>query len=272
MTKKPPAAWPLASEEETREFLSAAVFCPAVGLDPRPVSRLGGRFKNFIYADPGFGLGGVERALSGSFSPGYECLGIENLPPEPLLGFAWKALPEPYGKWAPRVKKPFIELARLKKGKRPAGGEETRLIFIRGEPLAVHGALYRRRGLAPSCLAYLPPGPQDDSPFPHLLAWQFVKPPARLPAFLLHNYSGMNDRADGFFALHPLFPESVEETKPATASPDFVFRKLMDPIDEREVKIAQFAAFGALRMRQFWGRVEERARQKRKQQTPRQRL
>jgi len=253
------------NEDRIREFLQTAVFYPASRLDPRPVIHLSDRFQNFIYVDYDLSPKRVESGLQGPRFTGYKCLQIENLQPEQLLGGSSKSLPAPYHAIAPRITKmPFIKIARFQKRRRAtsgSGSKEIRILFICGEALVIYDALFRRRGLVPACLSYLCPGIYEGGnflDFPPLLAWKFLEKPDRFPQFLFHDYGGMDDKTEDFFPLHPLYlPECEIEPDDDTAPPSVVFHKLMDPLDEMEVKIAQFAAVGAIQMRRFWKRRED---------------
>lgn len=253
------------NEDRIREFLQTAVFYPASRLDPHPVIHLADRFQNFIYVDYDLSPKRVESGFHGSRFTGYKCLQIENLQPEQLLGCSWKSLPAPYHAIAPRITKtPFIKIARFQKRCRAtsnSGSKEFRILFICGEALVIYEALFRRRGLVPACLSYLCPGIYEGGnflDFPPLLAWKFLEKPNRFPPFLFHDHEGMDDKAEDFFPLHPLYlPEGEIKPDGETARPPVALHKLMDPLDGGEVQIAQFAAVGAIQMRRFWKRRED---------------
>lgn len=254
--------------KRTREFLQSAVFYPASGLDPRPVVHLADRFQNFIYVDYNLGSSKVAAGFLKTRFPGYGCGEVEDLDPESFIGVPWMKLPAPHKK-IPRLleKQPFIRLVRLKKhgNRQPStGAEEIHILFIRGEALVVYEALYARRKIVPACIAYLDHGiheGRDFGDFPPLLAWKFLEKPNQFPRFLFHDYGGMDEKAADFLPLHPLYvPESDVEPDEETAPLSVALHKLMEPLDETEVKIAQVSAMSIIQMRRFFHRVEKRRR------------
>jgi hypothetical protein len=268
-----PAILDVSSEERIKEFLASAVFYPASRLDPRPVMELAGKFSNFVYVDYSLGAKRVDRALCGPLFDGYRIAEIEDVEPELLLEHSWKDLPPHLRRVPDRIKKPFIKIARLKKlrkaGANP-GAEEICILFICGEALSIYEALYRRRDLAPGCLAYINPGIYEGGnylDFPGILAHRLLIDPGWwLPKYLLHDFSGMDERAEDFFAIHPLYePEegSGEQADDVSPSP-LALHRLKNPIDPMEVTIAQCDAVSRVQMRACFERRENERKAKKK--------
>ena len=261
------------SEERIKEFLASAVFYPASRLDPRPVMELAGKFSNFVYVDYSLGAKRVEGALCGSRFDGYRIAEIEDVEPEGLLGCSWKDLPPPRRLDPERMKKPFIKIARLKKRRKAegdSGAKEIRILFICGEALVIYRALYHRRELAPGCLVYVNPGIYEGGnhlDFPGILAiWLLGDGEHRLPIFLFHDYSAMDERAEDFFAIHPLYePEDDPGDQADDVSPSpLALHRLKNPLDPMEVTIARFDAVSRVQMRAFFERRENERKAKKK--------
>jgi len=274
-----PALLDIRSEERIKEFLASAAFYPASRLDPRPVMELASKFSNFIYVDYSLGAKRVEGALSGSRFDGYRIAEIEDVEPEALLGFSWKDLPPPRRLVPEQMKKPFIKIARLKKcrnaGTNP-GAEEIRILYICGEALVIYRALYHRRELAPACLVYVNPGIYEGGnylDFSGILAiWLLSDEERRLPEFLFHDYSAMDEQAEDFFSIHPLYgPEEdpCQQADDVSPSP-LVLHRLKNPLDPMEVTLARCDAVSRLHMRWAFQRRENesKAKKKRGNKTP----
>jgi hypothetical protein len=268
-----PSILDVRSEERIKEFLATAVFYPASSLDPRPVVELAGKFSNFVYVDYSFEAKRVEGALCGTRFDGYRIAEIKDVEPEALLGCSWKDLPPPRRLDPERMKKPFIKIARLKKHRKAdddSGAEEICILHICGEALTIYEALYRRRDLVPGCLAYINPGIYEGGnhlDFPGILAiWILGDGEHPLPKYLFHDYSAMDEQAEDFFAIHPLYePEEDpgEQSDEVSPSP-LALHRLKNPLDPMEVTIAQFDAASRVHMRGFFERRENERKAKKK--------
>ncbi|TSA30082.1 MAG: hypothetical protein D4R65_13995 [Verrucomicrobiaceae bacterium] len=269
----------LRSEDRIKEFLASAVFYPASRLDPRPVMELAGNFSNFVYVDYSLGAKRVEEGLCEPRFAGYRVAEIEDVEPEGFLGCSWKDLPPHIRRVPERMKKPFIKIARLKKRRKAdgdSGAEEICILYICGEALTIYEALYRRRDLAPGCLAYINPGIYEGGnylDFPGILAHRLlIDVEWWLPKYLLHDFSGMDERAEDFFAIHPLYePEDDPEGQSDDVSPSpLALHRLKNPLDPMEVTIAQCDAVSRVHLRACFERRENerKAKKKRGLRTP----
>ncbi|MFZ4774157.1 MAG: hypothetical protein ACOYM3_02260 [Terrimicrobiaceae bacterium] len=268
-----PSILDVRSEGRIKDFLASAVFYPASRLDPRPVMELAGKFSNFVYVDYSLGAKRVEGGLCGPRFDGYRVAEIEDFEPEGFLGCSWKDLPPPRRLDPERMKKPFIKIARLKKRRKAdgdSGAEEIRILFICGEALVIYRALYHRRELAPDCLVYVNPGIYEGGnhlDFPGILAlWLLGDEEHRLPKYLFHDYSAMDEQAGDFFAIHPLYePEEDPGEQADDVSPSpLALHRLKNPLDPMEVTIAQFDAASRVHMRGFFERRENERKAKKK--------
>lgn len=262
------------NEPDIKMFLGSAVFYPASRLDPRPVMELAGKFSNFVYVDYSLGAKRIEGGLCGPRFAGYRVAEIEEAEPEGVLGCSWKDLPPHLRRIDPeRMKKPLIKFARLKQRRKESanpGAEEICILFICGEALSIYEALYRRRDLAPACLAYINPGIYEGGnylDFPGILAHRLlIDPESWLPKYLLHDFSGMDERAEDFFAIHPLYePEEDPGEQADDVSPSpLALHRLKNPLDPMEVTIAQCDAVSRVQMRAFFERREKERKARKK--------
>jgi hypothetical protein len=197
--------------EAIDHFLRRAVFYPCSGLDGAPVKFLGKRFQRFIYADYHIERETFERKCMEQGFLGYHCRLIEELDVGAFFGCSWrdiyranqKVFDHLYLEWV----NPFLALAefeRITDYSDDHGPERFDLIFARCEAITTSASVFSRRGIAPSCVAYICSGIGCGGNFPRFpqeLERVLRINPGGLPKFLLYDGLAANPRSGDYLRL-----------------------------------------------------------------------
>ena len=193
------------------QFLREAVFYPCSGLDGAPVQFLAKRFPRFFYADRDIDRATFETECMQPGFRGYRVRAIDGLKFQHVFQVFFGNDRRAYQEVASRFnfdwKDIFVASAsfeRLPDYPEGHGPPQFELMFARCEAITTFNSVFRRRGIAPKCLAYIRPGTGTGGNYPEFaqeLERALRENPAGLPEFMLYDAMSRNSRHSSYLSL-----------------------------------------------------------------------